>query len=289
MNYISPMSRYPISFSTLGCPKWSWRTVIDTAARLGYAGIELRGLEGEMDLTKRPEFGARQIATSIADLKALDLVVTNLGASTRLHEPGPAIAAQMDEARRFVDLAHRLGARWVRVFPDRFVAGEPRERTIARVGDNLAALGRFARGSGVGILVESHGEFVDSDSLEAMMRAAGDAPGVGILWDAHHTVSAGREAPAATWARLGRWVHHTHLKDSVPAPRGVRYVLTGEGTIGVRDVVRVLAAAGYEGYYGFEWEKQWHPDIADPEIAFPHYAELLGTWLGDAGVSRRAS
>jgi sugar phosphate isomerase/epimerase len=280
------MPRYPISFSTLGCPNWSWRTVLDTAARLGYAGIELRGLEGEMDLTKRPEFSARQIATSIADLKALDLVVTNLGAGTRLHEAGPAIAVHMDEARRFVDLAHRLGARWVRVFPDRFVAGEPRERTIARVGGNLAALGRFARGSGVGILVESHGEFVESDSLEAMMRAAGDAPGVGILWDTHHTVSAGKEAPATTWARLGRLVHHTHFKDSVPAPKGVRYVLTGEGTIGVRDVVGVLAAADYKGYYGFEWEKQWHPDIADPEVALPHYAELVGKWLGEAGVAR---
>jgi hypothetical protein len=54
----------------------------------------------------------------------------------------------------------------------------------------------------------------------------------------------------------------------------------------VREVVGVLASAGYKGYYGFEWEKQWHPDIADPEVAFPHYAEVVGTWLGEAGVAR---
>ena len=162
-----------------------------------------------MDLTKRPEFGATRIASTVRDLRALDLVITDLGASTRLHEPEPrALATQMDEARRFIDLGHRLGAPWIRVFPDRFVPGEARDVTIARAGANLAELGWFARGSGVGVLVESHGEFTDSASLEALMKAAGDSPGVGLVWDTHHTVSAGKEKPADTWARLGRWVHH---------------------------------------------------------------------------------
>ena len=208
-------------------------------------------------------------------------MITDLGASTRLHEPDPRVlAAQMDEARRFIDLAHRLDAPWVRVFPDRFVPNEPREATIARIGGNLAELGGFARGSGVGVLVESHGEFTDSASLEAMMKAAGEAPGIGLVWDTHHTVSAGKEKPADTWARLGRWVHHTHIKDSTPGEKEVTYVLTGQGTIGVREVVLALAAGGYKGYYGFEWEKKWHPDIAEPEVAFPQYAEVVGKWLG---------
>ena len=47
--------QYPISFSTLGCPKWPWPGC-SSRRRLGYAAIELRGIEGEMDLTKRPEF-----------------------------------------------------------------------------------------------------------------------------------------------------------------------------------------------------------------------------------------
>jgi sugar phosphate isomerase/epimerase len=255
--------------------------VLDQASRLGYAGIELRGLDGEMDLLKRPEFSALSLPASLKDLAALDLVITDLGASARLHEADPRVlAAQMDEARRYIDLAHRLKAPWVRVFPDRYVQGEPREATIAQ-------LGWFAKGSGVGVLVESHGEFTESASLEAMMKAAGDAPGIGLLWDTHHTVSAGKEKPGDTWARLGRWVHHTHIKDSKPGEKEVQYVLTGEGTIGVRDIVRALAAGGYPGFYGFEWEKQWHPDIAEPEVAFPQYAEVMRTWLAEAGVRPR--
>ena len=280
------MPRYPLSFSTLGCPKWPWRQVMDAAVEYGFAGIELRGLEGEMDLTRRPEFGARMLSATRADLASRELAIVALGASARLHEPDAgALAAQMDEARRFIDLAHRLGAPWVRVFPDRFVPGEPREATIARVGGNLAELGRFARGSGVGVLVESHGEFTDSASLAAMMKAAGEVPGTGLLWDTHHTVASGRERPADTWAQLGSWVRHTHIKDSVPAEQGVRYVLTGEGTIGVGEIVKALVAGGYRGMYGFEWEKRWHPEIAEPDVAFPHYARVMTQWLKEAGVA----
>jgi hypothetical protein len=28
---------------------------------------------------------------------------------------------------------------------------------------------------------------------------------------------------------------------------------------------------GYKGYYSFEWEKLWHPEIAEPAIALAHY------------------
>ncbi len=37
--------RYPIGFSTLGCPKWEWRTILDNAAKWGFAAFELRGLQ----------------------------------------------------------------------------------------------------------------------------------------------------------------------------------------------------------------------------------------------------
>jgi hypothetical protein len=48
--------------------------------------------------------------------------------------------------------------------------------------------------------------------------------------------------------------------------------------------VAVLAKAGYTGYYSFEWEKRWHPEIEDPEVAFPHYARTIGEYLTEAGV-----
>ena len=36
-----------------------------------------------------------------------------------------------------------------------------------------------------------------------------------------------------------------------------------------------LLADGYDGYFSFEWEKKWVPDLEEPEIAFPAYAEYM--------------
>jgi len=275
-----------LGFSTLGCPKWPWAKVLEQAAALGYAGIELRGLEGEMDLTKRPEFSARNLAETRRQLSDRGLVISDLGASARMHEREPSKrAAQLDEAQRFIDLAHNLGAPWIRVFPDTYFPDEAHEVTQQRIGSTLAELGAFAKGSGVGVLMESHGALTDSPSLVAIMKAAAPASNVGLVWDTHHTVVEGHEAPADTWAQLHGWVHHTHIKDSVAAGDDRRYVLLGQGTVGVQAIVQALVRGGYDGFFGFEWEKVWHPDIDEPEVAFPQYAETMKKWLQESGTS----
>ena len=270
--------RVPLAFSTLGCPKWPWSRVLEQASALGFAGIELRGIEMQMDLPKRPEFTGTRLAQSLKDLQALDLAITDLGASARMHEADPSVrAAQLDEGRRFVDLAHQLRAPYVRVFGDKIPPAEPKAAVVARVIEGLRALGEHAKGSGVGIILEAHGDFTDSPTLLQLLDGAA-MDNVALLWDAHHTFVSGKEAPAATLSALKRYVRHTHLKDSRPEGAGVRYVLTGAGTVPVRETVKVLMDAGYKGYYGFEWEKGWHPEIEDPEVAFPHFVETMRKW-----------
>jgi hypothetical protein len=52
----------------------------------------------------------------------------------------------------------------------------------------------------------------------------------------------------------------------------------------VKEQVKVLAAGGYKGFYCFEWEKKWHPEIEEPEVAFPHYTKVMAGYLAEAGV-----
>ena len=282
----APVPRFPIAFSTLGCPAWSWKTVLDVAGREGYTAIELRGLQGTMDLPARPEFASDRLRTSLADLDALDLRIVSVDSSVALHLAAPAERTKaFDEARHYIDLAHRLRAPYVRVFGDKVLPGTTREDTIARIVDGLRTLGTSVRGSGVTVLIESHGDFTDSPSLRAVLEGAGE--GAALLWDAHHTVVSARETPAETFGVLQRFVRHTHLKDSTPSGDGVRYVLTGDGAVPVRETVDVLVRGGYEGSYCFEWEKAWHPELQEPEIALPHYARMMREWLEAAGVRPR--
>jgi hypothetical protein len=54
--------------------------------------------------------------------------------------------------------------------------------------------------------------------------------------------------------------------------------------VNVKAIVTTLVNGGYEGLYNFEWEKVWHPDIDEPEVAFPQYAKTMTEWLTEVGV-----
>jgi sugar phosphate isomerase/epimerase len=272
-------ARLPIGFSTLGCPKWDWLQILDFASGHGYAAVELRGLQDTMDLPQRAEFAPAQLATTKAQLAQHELVISCLGSSANMHEMDETKrAAQLDEGRRFIDLAQSLGAPYVRVFGNQYVPGVAREEMLAHIARGLRELGDHAQGKGVTVLIESHGDFTDSPSLQAILERAA-SPNVALLWDAHHTFVSGKEEPEETVRRLGSYIRHTHLKDSVPAGNDRRYVLTGTGDVPVRRQVEALQKIGYRGVYSFEWEKRWHPDIEEPEVALAQFATVVSGYL----------
>src|SRR5512145_1255733 len=126
--------RLPLGFSTLGCPNWPWSKILDFAAEQEFAAIELRGILTNMDLTKVPELAPEHIAEARKQLKAHGLSVSCLGASANMHDLDPVKhAAQLDEARRFIDLAQQLGTPYVRVFGNEYVKDVPRDQMLAHI------------------------------------------------------------------------------------------------------------------------------------------------------------
>jgi len=47
------------------------------------------------------------------------------------------------------------------------------------------------------------------------------------------------------------------------------------GEMPVRKVVEILKANGLDLFLSFEHEKKWHPELPEPEEAFPAYAEFM--------------
>jgi sugar phosphate isomerase/epimerase len=283
---VPSQGRLPLGFSTLGCPRWTWPQILDFAAEHQFASIELRGILTNMDLTKVPELAPERLAEAKRQLAAHGLFVSDLGASAQMHDMDPMKhAAQLDEARRFIDLAQALGAPYVRVFGNEYVKDAPRDAMLAHIAGSLHELGDYAKGRGVTVIIESHGDFTESPALLEILTKA-DSPNVALLWDAHHTFVAGKEEPEDTVRQLGRFIRHVHLKDSVPAATegGRRYVLTGTGQVPVKRQIEALVKLGYRGYYNFEWEKRWHAEIEEPEVAFAQFADVAGGYLRAAGV-----
>jgi sugar phosphate isomerase/epimerase len=262
-----------VGFSTLGCPAWEWNKILDFAKAHEFAAIELRGLQGNMDLPTRPEFQPERIAQSKREIAAHNLKISCVSSSAQLHDSDPAKHdQQIADAKRFIDLASALDVPNVRVFGNKIEG--PKGQVVARVASGLHELGEYAGPRKVTVIIESHGDFTDSPTLSDILTRA-DSPNVGLLWDAHHTFVDGKEDPTFTVQQLGKYIRHTHLKDSVPSANGRQYVLTGHGQVPVRKQIEVLAASGYTGCYSFEWEKAWHPELEDPEIAIADFAEFM--------------
>jgi sugar phosphate isomerase/epimerase len=47
----------------------------------------------------------------------------------------------------------------------------------------------------------------------------------------------------------------------------------------LKDALRILKAAGFDGWLTFEWEKVWHPNLADPSVAFPEFIARIRALL----------
>ena len=138
--------KLPLGFSTLGCPTWPWPKILDFAAEQQFAAIELRGILTNMDLTKVPELAPERIGEAKRQLAAHRLTVSCLGASANMHDMDPVKhAAQLAEAMMFIDLAHELGAPYVRVFGNEYLKDVPRDRMLAHIAGALRSLGDYAR------------------------------------------------------------------------------------------------------------------------------------------------
>ena len=129
---------------------------------------------------------------------------------------------------------------------------------------------------GVQVLLESHGDFARVPNLLDVLQVV-HHPQVGVLWDVHHPFRFFSEPLADTYEKLNDRIRHVHLKNSVPTSDGVRYSLMSQGDVPVVEVLKLLVSGGYDGWIAFEWEKRWHPEIEEPEVALPDFVRVLRT------------
>ena len=268
-----------LAFSTLGCPDWSLKQIVDCSVKNNYKGFEIRGLAGEMDLPKCPEFNKTNLPASLRLIKDNDIKIINLGSSVNLHfAQEDKRKSNLDDAKRFIDLAEQLECPFVRVFPDDLPPDQSVEQTLDLIISGLITLGEYAKGSNVTILLESHGKVVYKDMLLKIMAGA-NHPKVGLIWDFFNMWVVTKESPMEVFDTLGKYIKHVHIKDANLVDGKPAYCLIGQGVAPLREAMDSLNRSNYKGYYSFEWEKKWHPEIQDPEIAFPHFAKEIIHYL----------
>lgn len=265
-----------LSFSTLGCPDWSYPDIVNFAAANGYNGIEIRGLQRELDLPKCREFSTHQNSIASAKLtKEKGIKIIALGSSAQLHHSAAGERMKnLDEAKRFIDLANQLDCPYVRVFPNNFPKETGREASIDLITEGLNELGNYAKGTNTCVLMETHGDLVWSSDLETIMKAV-EHSNTGLVWDIYNMWEVTKEPPAPVYKKLKKYIRHTHIKDGKTVEGKLQYTLLGKGESPIFEGIDTLYDRGYNGYYSFEWEKMWFPLLEEPEVALADYTRVM--------------
>ncbi|HET6487677.1 MAG TPA: sugar phosphate isomerase/epimerase family protein [Spirochaetia bacterium] len=241
---------------------WTLTKLIEVARACGYAGIEFRAEEGhqhsvELDRTKAER---RRIREQLEDAY---LEAVGIGTGCRFDSTEPSERkANVEHARRYVELAADVGAHRIRVFGDDLKAATNREDCIRYVGESLRAVAEFAQPLGVDVLLEMHGQFNYWGFTRAAVEAAGH-PRVALVYNCDvRDLVAG--SVATTYARVRGLIRHVHMHtfyDGFPYP----------------ELLSLLAADGYTGYLSSEIEGIENPTR---EQYFAMYAALFRAWAG---------
>jgi len=311
------------AFSTLSCPDWTFQELIRNGLAAGFDGVEIRLLQRETDLLRHPDLHPHQLSRRRRELADSDFRVCGISSSVQLQSSDSRERRrQLEAGRRNLELAAELGAGFVRVFGDVLqatesgsvpvadVSPEQRRSTVSLVAEGLNVLGECAAGLGIEVVIETHGDFSCTFVMQETMQQVSSAA-VGVLWDTHHPWRFFNEDLESSWARLRKWVRHTHWKDSVrqravmataetqPAAdqahslmsghRHADYVLFGDGEFPALQCMSLLRNDGYSGWHCLEWEKMWHPELEPPEVALPLFPPRLGElWdLAEPGPEQR--
>ena len=255
-----------ISFSTLGCPNWTLNEIMSAAKDLGYDGIELRGLGDDIYLPDA-KLLTESSAKLNAELSARGLTIPCLSSDCTLQIADEAI---MDQAKAYINLAAALHAPYIRVLGD--TAPGPADGVdTALVTARLKALAPYAAEKGVTLLLESNGVYANSKLLKETLDEV-NSPSVAALWDINHPVRYAGETPAETWANIGKYVRHVHVKDTAVNENGaIVYKMLGYGTLPIKEAFTLLKTNGFSGCISLEWTKRWNHELEDAGIVFSHF------------------
>ncbi len=260
-----------LAFTTLGCPDWDLETILKRASEYGFVGIDFRGYLGKMFLGEYPEFTAERKETA-ALIKESGIQVAGFSTGSLLMETDrKSKADNMEEFRFYAELCPEFETEYIRIFGGS-IGGRTWDQAIEEAADVLSEMACIAGDNNTSVLLETHDAWVHNEHIRSLMEKV-DSPHAGILWDIHHPWRAAKEEPEETWSQLKLWIKNTHWKDAKGPDHDL--CLVGEGDLPLDTCFTVLQEGGYEGYYTLEWEKKHHPELPDPEKAFPGYVQFI--------------
>ena len=170
---------------------WDIPTLIANCCKAQVFGVELRtsqsyahGVELELSAQQRGEVKKRFLDCPV--------ILVGLATSERYDSPdSEVLESAIENTKAYIKLSHDTGSSGVRVFPNSFHDGVPREKTIEQIGNSLNIVGAFAADYGQQVRLEAHGNAGDLPTLRAIMDRV-DQPSVRVKLNSDKRDTAGQ-------------------------------------------------------------------------------------------------
>lgn len=193
---------------------WDLDQIVTKLNELGYEAVELRtghkhGVE--------PTLGAAERRQVVAKFQGSKVRLLSYGTTCEFHSPDPAVRRKnIDDAVRFIDLAHDTGALAIKVRPNGFPKELSQEQTIANIGGALNEIGKEGAKKGVEIWMEVHGSGTQNPPASAAIMRAARHDNVGVCWNSNPT-DVVNGSVRQSFELLRPWIRNCHITELTSA------------------------------------------------------------------------
>lgn len=185
-------------------------SIIRTLEGAGLEAVELRtghkhGIEPSIDAAERKRVLERFARSKVRLL--------SYGSACEFQSPDPDVRRKnIEEAKRFITLAHDTGAWGVKVRPNGLPQGVPPETTFKNIGASLREVGDFGARWGVEIWMEVHGRDTQNPPNAAAIMKATNHEQVGLCWNSNPTDVVDGSLKAS-FELLKPWIKSCHINE----------------------------------------------------------------------------
>ncbi len=175
---------------------------------------------------------------------------------------------EVEKVRKGIDLAAKLGAKYLRIFSGEQKEGVAFEQARSWIVDSFKECARYAEQKGIVMVLENHGLFAGKSSQVKGMIDEVASSFLRANTDTGNFMLVGENSLDAI-ANMKEYVAYVHFKDfrrvegngHYVAIDGTEYIGTiiGQGEVQLKEIVELLHANGYDGYLSIEFEGDGDP------------------------------
>jgi sugar phosphate isomerase/epimerase len=223
---------------------WDIETIIKNCTEAEYKSVELRtthkhGVEVTLTAAQREEVKKR--------FKDSALETISLASAFMYHSTDQAeVRKNIEGTKEYIKLAKDIGATGIRVFPNAFVNGTDKEKTMEQIGKALAEVGSYGHDNGIEIRICVHGDGTTSPLVIKKIIDYSQSPYVYVNWN------------CTDFDTTGEGFEHNFnlLKDRI---KGVHLHDLYVKNYPYRLFFKLLAESGYKGYCNAEVGESCEP------------------------------